>query len=311
MRFDIVGIDENYGKHRFSNNDILRHLALNSQPSSELAFVWWVEKMFLGSGYSETVDRLTTSPWFGVMHVPLLTPNWAMYSQNNLAKLHFMPKWREAMEHCVGIITLSGHMQRQLKALYPKLKVYSLKHPIGSVESRFDIRKFRSDPSFQLVGAWLRDFDWFERCDVPFRKRIVFNQYAQNHIQQRYEKYRPGMLGLLKNLENSEFLTNEDYDKVLTSSLLCIALHETSANNAVCECLAYRTPFLAYRHPAIEEYVGSNYPLFIDDIDLASLSFANIEAASAYLEAQVELRNQLSYESFLDSFKKLFMDCIA
>lgn len=304
MKFEIVGLEESYGKHRYSNNEILNGLFEQVEPSSDLLFVWWVEKMFLSPKYEEVIDRLCKTDWFGVMHVPLLTPNWAMYSQNNLAKLYFMERWREALKTCRGIITLSQHMQGQLSALYPDLNVYSIKHPIPCSTVTFDFDSFVNNPRLLLVGAWLRNFDSFFSLKTDWNKKIIVNHYAESFMQQCYHKYRPHMLEDIKKLDNIIFVENEMYDKLICSSVLYLNLHESSANNSLCECINYSVPFVANRHPAIVEYCGSEYPLFVDDIANLRISMEKVQEAHSYLKQRQDLRDALSMESFYSAMRE-------
>ena len=48
----------------------------------------------------------------------------------------------------------------------------------------------------------------------------------------------------------------------------------TSANNAVVECIVRNTPLVVNRLPALEEYLGKDYPLFFDRIEDATRLFA-------------------------------------
>lgn len=312
MKFEIVGLEESYGKHRYSNNAILNGLREQAEPSQDLLFVWWAEKMFLSPQYADVVERLCSTDWFGVMHVPLLTPNWAMYSQNNLAKLYFMDRWRQALKRCKGIVTLSQHMQQQLQALYPELPVFSVKHPIPATSVSFDLEAFRRDPKLLLVGAWLRDFDSFFQLQTPWRKKLIINHYAEGFLRERYHKYRPGMLEDTKTLEHVHFLENDAYDALVRSSVLYLNLHETSANNALCECIAYSVPFVARRHPAIVEYAGADYPLFVDDdSEVQDIPLQQVEAAHLYLKSRPELREALSMQAFTRDMRQVWQQLAA
>ena len=48
----------------------------------------------------------------------------------------------------------------------------------------------------------------------------------------------------------------------------------TFANNAVVECIVRNTPLVVNRLPALEEYLGKDYPLFFDRIEDATGLFA-------------------------------------
>ncbi|MFG6604746.1 MULTISPECIES: hypothetical protein [unclassified Sulfitobacter] len=306
MKFSIAAHAESYGKHRFSNNEILNKLAKEVEVSDDLTFVWWVEKMFLSPKYEEITRQMMEKPWFGVMHVPLLTPNWAMYSQNNLSKMYFMREWRMALKNCRGIITLSDHMRKQVKAIYPELDVFSLKHPMPGTVKRFDLESYINDPKLLLVGAWLRDFSKFVSLDTNIRKHIVINHYARDFIEQRYKKYQPNILKDVLSHDHVGFLDNQDYDDLICSSVLYLSLHETSANNAICECVQYSVPFVARRHPAIEEYAGEEYPLFVEDDTFLDISVDQVIEAHKYLEARNDLKKDLDISSFIDGIRVIY-----
>tara|TARA_R100000995_G_C3477132_1_gene121603 strand:- start:1539 stop:1871 length:333 start_codon:yes stop_codon:yes gene_type:complete len=66
-----------------------------------------------------------------------------------------------------------------------------------------------------------------------------------------------------------ERIPDKDYDEMMTSCIVFLDLYDSSANNAVIECIARNTPLLVNRHPAIVEYCGEDYPLYFDSLDHA------------------------------------------
>jgi hypothetical protein len=307
LKFDILGQEVSYGNHRFSNNEILNLLNENSERDEDLVFVWWLEKVFIDPNFNSFVEILKEKPWFGVLHVPLLTPNWAMYSQNNLAKLYFSKSWRDALKNCKGLICLSEHLAAQVRCLYPDIKIFSLKHPIGKTDISFDFNLFKQSKSISLIGAWLRDFGAFSELETIYTKQVLHNQYSKSYIKDRYARYIPSIHKRLANVKCLEFLSNKDYDALMCSTLVFLGLHETSANNAVCECISYKVPFVAKKHPAVIEYVGEDYPLLINNYsDIAAIEDADVLAAHDYLASNNELAARLSYENFLQNFSEIY-----
>ena len=65
-------------------------------------------------------------------------------------------------------------------------------------------------------------------------------------------------------------LSDRSYDDLLSKSIVLCEYFDVSATNTAIECIARNTPFLVNRHPALEEYLGKNYPLFYDSIEEAS-----------------------------------------
>jgi glycosyltransferase involved in cell wall biosynthesis len=305
MKFDIVGVDESYGSHRFSNNSILHALKDKVTQDSDLVFVWWVEKMFLDPKYSDIKDRLCNTNWFGVMHVPLLTPNWAMDGQNNLSSLYFDETWRKALERCKAIICLSEHMATQLRALYPKLNVVSAKHPVGALTLDFSYDVFLKKKQMVLIGAWLRNYDAFFDYKTDLRKIILLNKYANGYLKKTYANYSPNCTSLLTSVDTIDFLDDLEYDKLITASLVFLGVHETSANNALCECIASNTPFVAKKHPAIIEYCGADYPLLVDSYE-EKITDNMVLRAHEYLKSQPNLKTGLSLDAFLEKIKIVY-----
>jgi hypothetical protein len=76
-----------------------------------------------------------------------------------------------------------------------------------------------------------------------------------------------------------------------------------SASNVVVECIARSTPIITSRIPPVIEYLGADYPLYLDAIDPDLSSFTEqIRGASQYLDRLD--RDWMSY----DSFRRTFVD---
>lgn len=310
MKFNIIGFNDSFGKHRFSNNKILEILAKNSVPDDNLNFVWWIEKVFTDKKYKTDLEKLKNKPWFGVAHVPLLTPNWAMYAQNDLSSIYFSEHWGEAKKYCKGIICLSEHMSEQFKAFEPDLNVISLKHPIGKPDHEFNLNAFIDSPCLVLVGTWLRDYKWFCESEFGIPKKILMTHYAQDYLTNRYSKYYPDIIDKLNTLEVLDRLCNEQYDLLISSSLIFLGMHETSANNALCECIAMNVPFVANKHPALVEYVGEDYPLFAKPGKSFNITISMVRDAHLYLKNNHFLKLNLEYNTFLNEFRKAYNNFI-
>ena len=79
-------------------------------------------------------------------------------------------------------------------------------------------------------------------------------------------------------------------------------LYDTSANNAVIECIARGTPLLINKHPATVEYLGEEYPFYFDNLEEASKKSKNyvlIEKTHQYLMT-FNKRKQITIEYFND-----------
>jgi hypothetical protein len=99
------------------------------------------------------------------------------------------------------------------------------------------------------------------------------------------------------------FVANAEYDRLLSSNIVFCDLIDSSANNVVIECIARNTPLLINRLPAVEEYLGGEYPLYFSDLSEASAKLARretVQAAHEYLSGLPKERfSQQAFRSAL------------
>ncbi|MDD1443928.1 hypothetical protein MEO93_27020 [Dolichospermum sp. ST_sed3] len=108
----------------------------------------------------------------------------------------------------------------------------------------------------------------------------------------------------LSSVQIIDKLANDDYDKLLTNSVVFLNLVDVSAANTIIECIVRETPILVNRHPALEEYLGKDYPLFYDDLN----SVSDILNKDKIMETHLYLKNKdkdfLKIENFLSELIK-------
>jgi hypothetical protein len=99
-----------------------------------------------------------------------------------------------------------------------------------------------------------------------------------------------------------DFLDRDQYEKMLSENIVCVNLLDASANNLVVECIAQCTPLLVNRLPAVEEYIGKDYPLFYTSLDEACeilKKYSIIYEGYLYLKGLDKSRFSMDY--FIDS----------
>ncbi|MFM8411810.1 MAG: tetratricopeptide repeat protein, partial [Alphaproteobacteria bacterium] len=175
--------------------------------------------------------------------------------------------------------------------------------------------RFLANPDKRLVqvGWWLRRLTAIDRlplgtgAPVHYRKlRLIpgFAPDASAHLDhlRRLESEAEGLPlpeGPL-DVETRPHVPNDAYDELLSENVAFVQLHAASANNVVVECLARGTPLLVNRLPAVEEYLGPDYPMFYADLaDAAAqaVDLSRLRAAHEYLRDS-PLRARLSAEVF-------------
>lgn len=106
----------------------------------------------------------------------------------------------------------------------------------------------------------------------------------------------------LTSVSIQDTLPDNDYDDFLLTKIVFIHLIDASAVNTILECIAGNIPIIVNRLPAIEEYIGSGYPLFIPDD-------TSVQAMSAFVQTVVAtpdmVHSAVAYLASLDKTKFL------
>jgi len=90
---------------------------------------------------------------------------------------------------------------------------------------------------------------------------------------------------------------------LLSQNIAFLHLYDSSANNALIECIARATPVLINPLPAVLEYLGPDYPFYFHTLAEAARKAEDtslVLAAHEYLR-QPALRQKLTGEYFLRS----------
>lgn len=257
-------------------------------------------------------------PWIGILHNPFNMPKWFHYKE---APQTIFAKsiWRESLSTCLGFFTFSRHHAEWLAHATQK-SISPLIYPTEIPEQLFDFQRFCANPTKKIVqiGWWLRRLRAIHDLPVSAANEVGYEKIrlsprffagADDYLRQLMETERreTGTSAESTTGENTrvvQHLANDAYDALLAENIAFVYLYDANANNAVVECIARGTPLLINRLPAVEEYLGSDYPFFFDDLsDAASKvqDLGRVRACHEYL-MQCETRPKLDKGYFQRAF---------
>ncbi len=264
---------------------------------------------------SGAIDGLPfAGDWVGFVHNPYGMPDW-FHSDEAPQRLLRGREWDAARETCGGLFTFSKHLAEWL-AGWVDVPVSPLVLPTVVPSLLFDPARFDANPNKQViqVGWWLRQQNAIDRLPLPEgnpfgygKLRLVphFFDHAEAYLAvlRHIERRTLGLEiapGFARNTFERFHASNDEYDVLLSENIVFVHLYDASANNTVAECLARCTPLLVNRLPAVEEYLGGEYPLFYETLDEAAalaLDRGAITAAHEHLRGS-PVRERLSAEAF-------------
>lgn len=217
--------------------------------------------------FNNEVSDIINEPWIGVLHMPIALPEHVKQEYpliNSVSDFIKSYLWHMNKSTCRGLITLSIENKTYLEnTINKKFQILNCVHPIKPSNIVFNIEKYFQDRKLASVGHWLRNFDTFFNIGYK-HKKVLLKPFEDMH-----SKNPPSDVKVI------DRMSNHDYDNLLASSVVFLNLYGASANNTIIECIVRNTPIVVNRLPAIEEYLGHDYPLFYDNIDHANVIINN------------------------------------
>ena len=275
-----------------------------------IIFDGFLENQF---GWTDANRRYAyTDPWVGVFHNPPLIPDWFFneYSFDNITKSEV---FQESLQHCKGIFTLSEYHAEYIRSKLD-VPVTSLIHPTEIPNNTFNIAKFKNNPNKKIIniGFWLRRMTsiyrlpvntYYDKCRlIPYNtatpkaaiSNLLNTEIERNNV--KWNEYFDHTITL-------DRVSNAEYDTLLSQNIIFLDLYDSSANNAVIECIARCTPLLINPIPAVVEYLGPDYPFYFNSLEEAAVmvkDFELVEETHRYLKT-CDTRKKLSQAYFRKS----------
>jgi len=248
-----------------------------------------------------------TEPWIGVFHHPhVITSPLPEHHRFNIRRLADHPCWEESKRHLVGAITLSKDLAIFVRQ-WLGVPTFAVKHPTEIPPVQWSREKFEARNTRRVLqlGVTLRNTraiyqlppkEGIERARVLLPAwRKIDNRLRRLAVRKEFE--RSAVVEMPR-------LTDEQYDKMLGESIVLTELYGASGSNVVVECIARRTPLLINRLPAVEEYLGKNYPLYFDSMEHAAELVNSEKVFEAHEQLQQMDVTALSSKVFCESVKQ-------
>jgi hypothetical protein len=230
------------------------------------------------------------APWIGVMHNPPTRPQGFSFG-HSADELLVSAEWIAMAQTCRGLITLSEYHARWLRSNV-SVPVKAVLHPFPNAPRTFMPQALRSGIQRRLVhiGSWLRNYRSFAEVYAPrYTKVITDPAHVWNYREIGRQLQNTVNVGPLYRLAH---LPPEAYRDLLCTSVAFLDLLDVSACNAILDCISHHTPLIIRPHPAVLEYLGSDYPLFYSSHEEAASLLENTAVlleAHAYLESRSQL----------------------
>ncbi len=249
-----------------------------------------------------------TTPWVGVMHNPPGMPEYFDYMASPQMILE-SPFMKESLSYCCGLFVFSEYMKSWLKHNVD-CPVEALVHPTETPDMLFNWDHYVSNQEKKVIqlGYWLRKMHSIKHLDADGFKKVwpIVHDYAERKRKNEanaIDIYNEFGLEHIGDYEEWDRVSNSEYDYLLSENIAFLDLYDSSANNAVIECIVRNTPLLVNKLPAVVEYLGEDYPFYFETLYEAGQKIRDndlIEDTYHYLTALD--KSKLDPADFLEAF---------
>ncbi len=250
------------------------------------------------------------TPWIGFIHVPPRLPEWFHPEQSNPA-IFASESWRKSLPWCRGLFAFSRYHQRHLMEML-KIPVETLRLPSETPDLKWSPEAFaaNADKMIVQVGWWLRRLHAIHQLPkTDFKKVFLDVGHPSLPALMAKEKEMLVREGTFVHVDLSSVVTipclsNQEYDWLLSRNVVFMFLYDSSACNAIVECMVRYTPLLINPLESVVEYLGAEYPFYFQSLPEAAAKLMDrdlILRTHDYLRRLPTVR-ELSGESFHRAF---------
>lgn len=254
-------------------------------------------------------------PWIGISHHAAEAPQIleSAYSPVRVSLNRFRDLLMAGLGGCLGIYCLSEYMRRHLRDMLDgsDVPVERLLHPTPLDVPQFSWDRFQRlrRPKIIQLGHWFRRFHVIYDLPVTRYEKVWLPG-------RRLETKALQLLIANRGAKNGEVSTpgrvdNDEYDALLSENIAVLPLYDASASNSLLECIARATPVLVDPLPAIQEYLGADYPLYFHTLEDAARKCEDDGALLAAHEYLLQLpKRQFTRDNFLRRLEasKIYQD---
>lgn len=247
--------------------------------------------------------------WVGFVHNPPNIPSWFAGDTTSFGNIYQDPYFLASLKNCAGIFTMSEYHAKYIRHCLPNIPVESVYQPTIIPETQFDFDKFTNNKNKKLIaiGWWLIKLNALYTVKTDEYQKIrllsddicadtlaklenidsVVNNYSVNQTQK-------------SSVRELKYTTIQAYDQLLSENVVYMDLYDSSSSGVLVDCIARGTPVFVNRLPAVVEYLGEGYPLYIEsqyDLENKLKDFDLIRRGHLYLRSN---RYKIEMGHFLD-----------
>ena len=175
--------------------------------------------------------------------------------------------WPASRSNLRGAIALCEDVASDLHR-WLGIPTLALKHPTETNVPTWSVDRAIHERRLAQVAYCFRNTQTIYHFNIPGWTRIKLFGTSGNYKSRDEQLRVANMRACVKwqDVKVWDRLDDAGYDDLLASSVVVNEFFGAAANNGVVECMVRGTPLICNRLPAIEEYLGRDYPLYFTSL---------------------------------------------
>lgn len=212
-------------------------------------------------------------PWIGIFHHPQNIPLELNFFKKRIHRPdQFMNTnvFKNSAKHLKLAICLSDYLAQYLSNEF-HIPTTVVKLPGEITPTLWDDKAYFNSDKRKLIqiGWYIRNtmaiyqtpnINKLEKHRISTKNKncIEYDEDVRLYWNKRNERKDYG-----KVIEHG-YIKNQEYDKMLSTGVVITELFDSSANTLIVDCISRNTPIVVNKHPAVVEYLGESYPLYME-----------------------------------------------
>lgn len=213
-------------------------------------------------------EVIKKEPWAGFFHLP---PSIEKISKTkSYAQIFRDPfLWKHSDDKLKLVLVMSEHLKREL-VKHLTVPIHVVYHPVETPDLLFTEKAYLDNKNKHLhqLGWTFRNMlaiaqipplkimrSWISPITGGGQRNI---EWSRKHFNNRI---------IYDGVRSLNYMNNKEYDIFLSQNVAFMEVSDSSANNAVVDCIIRNTPLIINKNPAVMEYLGVDYPLYFDKIE--------------------------------------------
>ena len=240
--------------------------------------------------------------WGGIIHHPFqLESYWGCNIAVN--KYLNIKHVRKSLKNCQFLIVLSDALKYEIiesKIIEEfNIPIYTIYHITPLFNLNFKISNYYLKENLLFLGWSFRNVNLFYRTNTKLKKIMLPGLYLEEQKNRFNNIMYQQTNGYNKNNTDVtilDYLSNDDFLNIFSSSVVFLDFDGVSANNSVVECIKFNIPLIIRKCKAVIFYLGENYPMYYENENDINSIMNNLD---------IKIKETIDYLERLDKNKFL------